>query len=295
MPWTTEELIDGKRGKALSLILPTKGCSYDKCYMCSYSHGVTPQENLLEIVKEGVEQRNIDKVKIFTSGSFLDTQELSEKDQKELFAYLSGTEIEELTIESRPEFVVKERLKELKEILNKPLEVAVGLESANDHVLRYCVNKGFTYEDFLNATDTLSALDIKIKAYVLLKPLFLTEYEAILDAVGTCEKIEDIADVVSINPMSIHKNTLVEYLWYKREYRPPWIWTLVEVLNEISDMDFYSICHPVALGKKRGTHNCGKCDGELRRSIARYSINNKKIEYYHECKEEWEEILKRGW
>ena len=295
MSWVTEEIVNGKKVRALNIVLPTKGCSYNKCYMCSYSLDIIPQENLLEIVKNEVEKRDVKKVKIFTSGSFLDTEEIRYDDQKEIFKYLSQKDIDEVTVETRPEFVEKEALKELKDTLNKSLEVAVGLESANDYVLKYCINKGFTYNDFLAAAEILSSLEIKIKAYVFLKPLFLTEYESILDAVSTCEKIEEMIDSVSINPMAIHKKTLAEYFWQRKEYRLPWIWSLIEVLNEIADLDFHSMCHPVASGKRRGIHNCGKCDADLGKLVAKYSLKNKKIEYYHECREEWEKILKREW
>jgi len=295
MSWITEEIVNGKKEKALNIVLPTKGCSYNKCYMCSYSLGIVPKENLLEIVKNELENREVKKLKIFTSGSFLDSKEIRYEDQIEIFDYLSHTDIDEITVETRPEFVDKENLKKLKDTLNKNLEIALGLESANDYILEYCINKGFTYNDFLASTEILSALEIKIKAYVFLKPLFLTEYESILDAVNACEKIEEIVDSVSINPMAIHKKTLAEYFWQRGEYKLPWIWSLIHVLNEISDLDFHSICHPVALGKKRGIHNCGKCDMDLRKLIAEYSLKNKKIEYYHECKEEWKKILKREW
>jgi hypothetical protein len=295
MAWVTEELVGGKRGKTLSIILPTKGCSYDQCYMCSYSADITPQEDLVGIVRKEVETHDVTKVKIFTSGSFLDTQEMRYDDQKEIFAYLAGTDITEVTIETRSEFVEKETLRELADTLNKSLEIAIGLESVNNHVLRYCINKGSTYEDFLAAAEILFGLEIPIKAYVFLKPLFLTEYEAIRDAITACETIEEYIETVSINPMAIHKKTLVEYLWRRGEYRPPWIWSLVEVLNAVVDLDFYSLSHPVALGKKRGVHNCGRCDGELRKMIAAYSLKNEKIEYYHECREEWENILRGGW
>jgi len=295
MSWITEEIVNGKKEKALNIILPTRGCSYNKCYMCSYSLGIKPEENLLRVIKNELKDRKVKKVKIFTSGSFLDEKEIKFEDQMEIFEYLSNTDIEEVTVETRPEFVDRENLKKLKDTLNKVLEVAIGLESANDYVLEYCINKGFKYKDFLDASEILSSLDIKIKAYVFLKPLFLTEYESIIDAVNTCEKIEGIVDSVSINPMAIHKKTLAEYFWQKGEYKLPWIWSLLYVLNEVSDLDFYVISHPVALGKRRGIHNCGKCDRDIGKLIAEYSLKNRKIDYYHECKEEWEKILKREW
>ncbi|MCK4248088.1 MAG: TIGR01210 family radical SAM protein, partial [Methanomicrobia archaeon] len=67
MSWVTEEIVNGKKVRALNIVLPTKGCSYNKCYMCSYSLDIIPQENLLEIVKNEVEKRDVKKVKIFTS------------------------------------------------------------------------------------------------------------------------------------------------------------------------------------------------------------------------------------
>ena len=292
------EKIQGEEGKALSIILPTVGCRWRRCNMCSYFED-SPGDASIDLFKIFVEEFNnayddeIKKVKLFTSGSFLDPKEVSPDCAKKIISFLSEKEISEVTLESRPEYVEEEYLEELKENNGLQIEVAIGLESSNNKILKHSINKGFTFENFLSASEILKKLGIINKAYLMIKPPFLTEKEAIYDAINSAKSIENIADVISFNPMTVHKNTLVEYLWNKGEYSPPWGWSIIEILKETANLRPDIICHPVAFGRSRGPKNCKSCNREIEKRILDFSMNNNVeiLEYDCDCKKEWEEEL----
>ena len=292
------ENVQGKEAKALSIILPTVGCRWRRCNMCSYFED-SPNDASIDIFGIFVEEFNnayddeIRKVKLFTSGSFLDPREVNPDCAKKIISFLSEKGISEATLESRPEYVEEDYLKELMGNNDLQIEVAIGLESSNNKILQHSINKGFTFEDFLSASDILKRLGIINKAYLMIKPPFLTEKEAIHDAINSAKSIENIADVISFNPMTVHKNTLVEYLWNKGEYSPPWGWSILEILKETANLRPNIICHPVAFGRFRGPKNCKSCNREIEKKILEFSLNNdpKILDYDCDCKKDWEEEL----
>lgn len=265
--------------------------------MCSYFED-SPSDPSIDLFNVFVDEFNsaydkeIRKVKIFTSGSFLDPKEVNQDCAKKIITFLSERGIPEVTLESRPEYIKKDYLEELVGI-GVQIEVAIGLESSNNRILQHSINKGFTFEDFLSASEVLKKLDIKNKAYIMIKPPFVTEKEAIHDAINSAISIENIADVISFNPMTVHKNTIVEYLWNKGEYSPPWGWSILEILKETSNLRPDIICHPVAFGRSRGPKNCKICNREIEKRILDFSLKNdpKILEYGCDCKKEWEEEL----
>jgi len=287
--WFTRELLDGRQVQALNIILPTKGCYWNRCYMCSYASDVRPQDNLSEIFGHLIEGKQFGKLKVFTSGSFFDRNEISEEVRDKIFEIASSLGIEELTVESRPEFI--EGIDVMKEKLGDvSLEIAIGLESANDKVLTHSVHKGFTFSDFREACERIDGFARK-KAYLLIKPPFLTESEAMKDAIRSARAIDGMVDTISFNPVCVHKGTLTEYLWKRREYRPPWLWSVAFVLNECRNLKSHIMCHPVALGKVRGPHNCPKCNNEFRKKIEEYNFTKEFIEQECECHSVWEKEL----
>ncbi|KYC53061.1 MAG: Radical SAM superfamily protein [Candidatus Methanofastidiosum methylothiophilum] len=292
------ENVQGKEAKALSIILPTVGCRWRRCNMCSYFDD-SPSDTSIDIFGIFVQEfdnaydEEIKKVKLFTSGSFLDPKEVDHDCAKKIISFLSEKGISEVTLESRPEYVEEDYLKELMGNNDLQIEVAMGLESSNNKILKHSINKGFTFEGFLSVSEILKKLGIKNKAYLMIKPPFLTEKEAIHDAINSAKSIEKIADVISFNPMTVHKNTLVEYLWNKGEYSPPWGWSILEILKETANLRPDIICHPVAFGRSRGPKNCKSCNREIEKKILEFSLNNdpKILDYDCDCKNEWEEEL----
>ena len=288
--WFTQEVVNDHVVTALNVVIPTRGCSWNKCYMCSYSLDSKEKEFIKQF--EELMRKDFEKIKIFTSGSFLDKKELPESTRTKMLTLVRKKGVQEVTIETRPEFAA-EALSVQGHLEGITLEVALGLESVTDRVLKYCINKGFTYQDFVKAVEILYLYNTKVKVYLLIKPPFLTEYEAVEDAVHSAETIAEMVDVISFNPVAVHKKTVVEYLWRTGQYTPPWIWSVIEVLNRTHHLSPHILCHPVALGKYRGIRNCRKCNTTLARKIQEYSLKNEKISHDCECKEQWEKEMEK--
>jgi radical SAM enzyme (TIGR01210 family) len=295
--WVEKDVFDSEVVDAFVMILRTRGCAWalsSGCSMCGYINDATQknvnEDDLLYQFSEAMNRFSSEKiVKIYTSGSYFDEGEMPKIVSERILNELSEI-TEKIIVETRPEFVKEETVKGYEK-----LEVAIGLESANDFVLEHSINKGFLFEDYLRAVKILNKLNIPVKTYLLIKPPFLTESEAISDAVNSAKAIASHSQSISFNPVNIQKFTLVERLWKNREYRPPWLWSTVEVLKKASNIpNVRLISSPTAGGTKKGAHNCGKCDKEVLKGINKFSLTQD-ISFLDElncdCKEDWQDIL----
>lgn len=311
--WMNREWFDGSHIEALNVVIATRGCKWYEaggCSMCGYSNESLPEGQAPDIAKqiEVVKKRYGSQpvVKVFTSGSFFDERELTAEERtlviegiKDLLktatagndksaidhASAGNRRKTKFIVESRPEHISEEKLNDAIETLNADkeapitLEVAIGLESANDRVLRDSINKGFDFASYKKAAQTIIASGARLKTYLMLKPPFLTEAQAIEDCVASVRALKELGlpQTISINPMNIQAFTLVEQMFDAGEYRPPWLWSVVEVLKQakqITGSDHWLLCHPSAGGKARGTHNCGKCDEVVLEAISDFSLTN---------------------
>ena len=298
--WKEKELIGGRLVETGVVILITSGCSHYRerggCSMCGYNFGIGERPAQLDIKKQfeaAVEQLGeIGFLKIYTSGSFLDEREVS-AETREAVARWAAENGCRLLFETRPEFVERRTLEPLAAV-HDDIEVALGLESSNDRVLRHSINKGFTRADYERAAQTVRSLELAVRTYVLLKPPFLTEAEAVSDAVSTIAYASQLSDTISLNPVNVQKGTLVERLWRDWSYRPPWLWSVLEVLSAGAKHAKKLVCDPTGGGHERGAHNCGRCDASILSSIREYSLSQDIGRLGRpecDCLELWKEVM----
>jgi radical SAM enzyme (TIGR01210 family) len=279
--WIKDDRLRNEEGKEFTIILRTRGCNWalsdeGGCSMCGYLQDscITDIEQINIIHQfEYAFQKKIEEIsnskenfaiKLFNSGSFLDENEISEEVRNYIFKKIAEVpNITEVIIESRIEYIDEGKVKALKSLLNdKYLEVAIGLESTDDYIRKNYINKGLGFQDFLNSIKMLKKCNVGIRVYLLLKPPFLGEQAAIDDCINSINQLIDLeVNTISINPVNIQKNSLVEYLWRQNRYRPPWFYSLFKVLREIlkthSDLNSIRlISDPSGAGTKRGIHNC---------------------------------------
>lgn len=276
--WREKERVDGKLVDAGVIILQTRGCSHyhnGGCSMCGYNFGskgeVSADDLLKQFRKAADGLGDIRFLKVYTSGSFLDECEVPKQVVAAVLETCRDRDLR-LLFETRPEYVSGPRLDEVVSI-HSNLEVALGLESSNDKVLQCAINKGFTVGDYDRAAAMLGRIGVDIRTYVLLKPPFLTEAEAVRDAVATMRHASKVSTTLSLNPVNVQNGTLVERLWKNWSYRPPWLWSVLEVLRTTKDFGSKVVCDPTGGGKERGAHNCGKCDGVILDSIRNFSLS----------------------
>lgn len=298
--WSEKEVMNNAIVDAFVIVLRTKGCSWahrSGCTMCGYfndsSWSYVKDEDLLKqfntAMKSYVDQKI---VKIFNSGSFFDEEEISKNVRDKILEKLVKR-VDKISVESRPEFITEESMEEIKEIVGpKTFEVSIGLETSNNEIREKCINKGFTFDDYKRAASIVKKQGFKLKTYVLIKPPFISEKRAIEDAVKTVNDIKNLTDTVSFNPCNVQRNTVVEYLWKRNEYRPPWLFSIVEILIKSKKIkkDIFLKCDVTGGGSLRGPHNCKSCNKIYLEAISKFSLTqdvNLFSNLYCNCKEKW--------
>ena len=310
--WVEDHRLRSGAGKALVFILPTRGCSWalsksGGCSICGYIYDNPQQpdfdimlESFQKILEDTIESEWEYSLKLFTSGSFLDKKELPLEIQKKILKESSKyDQIKEIVLESRPEYVTDAVLQNIAENTEiSKIEIAIGLESANDDILQNSINKGFFWDDFVKAAEKTREKGAKIKAYLLFKPPFLSEYDSIQDILESVSKIVELGvDTVSINAISIHRGTFLSQLFEKQMYRTPWLWSLLHLCREIKEQypDLRLICDIVAGGSERGAHNCGTCDKDIIAILKEFTVTQDSDildeEIKCSCKTEWKGFL----
>jgi radical SAM enzyme (TIGR01210 family) len=273
--------------------------------MCGYVYDSaqdSPSDDdlMAQLVKAMRKASDFDRfmVKIFTSGSFLDTKEIPLEVRHRILEELDSDErIVKVLAETRPEFVTEGNVKDCVSVLKSTdFEVAMGLETSSDVIRKQSINKGFTFQNFVDAAVVARVNGATVKSYLMLKPLFLSEKEALEDIVQTVRDAAEYTDTFSINLCNVQRGTYVEYLWDRKQYRPPWLWSIVDILQrtkkEFPDMIITS--DPVGAGSKRGPHNCRQCSHAVADAIRLFSLTQDLSCFEHlscDCKDLWEQVL----
>jgi radical SAM enzyme (TIGR01210 family) len=282
--WTEAEAIGEERVRAFVLILRTRGCYWADlkgCSMCGYAkdtlgRSATPEELGEQLEAALRAYRGEPYVKVYTSGSFLDDREVDADSRRRLVEAFAGR-ARRLLFETLPEFATAESLGPLRAVFPGEIEVALGLESTQPDVLLRYVNKNSPPQAYFEAADRVRALGLRTKGYLLLKPPYLTERESIEDVVTSIRVAAPRFDTLSVNPVHIQNGTVVEWLYHRGRYRPPWLWSLAEVMRRGSELAGTSrlVTFPTAGGLARGPHNCGQCDGPFLAALEEGSLAQK--------------------
>ncbi|MFV9568052.1 hypothetical protein [Thermoanaerobacter mathranii] len=121
--------------------------------------------------------------------------------------------------------------------------------------------------------------NIKILTYVTVKPLFLTIEESINDVIKTMNDLQNITDIVSLEPISIQKNTLVELFYKNNLYEPPKGWIIKEILSKLHSRNFIN-SFELRIGgfeffpiPDLFIRNCDKCTKDLYNAIDIYNTS----------------------
>ncbi|MFB6096684.1 MAG: archaeosine biosynthesis radical SAM protein RaSEA [Haloferacaceae archaeon] len=297
---------DGVR-QSLTIILNTGGCRWARaggCTMCGYvaesvEGGTVEHEALMDQIQACLDHERAESdepsplVKIYTSGSFLDEREVPAETRRAVAETFADRE--RIVLESLPDFVDREKLADFTE-RGLAVDVAVGLETATDRVRHDAVNKYFDFADFEAASAEAVAAGAGVKAYLLLKPPFLSESEAVEDMVSSvrrCAAVEGV-HTVSMNPTNVQSYTMVDELHFRGGYRPPWLWSVAHVLEATADEDVIVVSDPVGGGSDRGPHNCGECDERVQRAIKDFDLRQDPAVFEQvacECEATWDLVM----
>jgi hypothetical protein len=307
--WLDEDNTPDGVYDSLTIILNTGGCRWARaggCTMCGYvaesvEGGSVPHEDLLAQLESALDHEAdhadepAGQVKIYTSGSFLDEREVPAETRRAVAETFADRD--RMVVESLPDFVAAEKIADFTD-RGLATDVAVGLETATDRVRQDCVNKYFDFAAFEAAAGAAADAGAGVKAYLLMKPPFLSEAEAIADMERSVRRCAGVTGchTVSMNPCNVQRYTMVEELFHGDGYRPPWLWSVCEVLEATADEDVLVVSDPVGHGSDRGPHNCGECDDRVQRAIKDFDLRQEPAVFDQvscECERTWELVRER--
>ena len=305
--WLDEDNTPDGVAESLTIILNTGGCRWARaggCTMCGYvaesvEGGTVEHGALMDQIQACLdhEEANADEpadlIKIYTSGSFLDEREVPAETRRAIAETFGDRE--RIVLESLPDFVDGGKLADFTEH-GLAVDVAIGLETASDRIRHDCVNKYFDFADFEAACATANAAGAGVKAYLLMKPPFLAEGEARDDMVSSIRRCADVegCHTVSMNPCNVQRYTMVNELFREGGYRPPWLWSVADVLERTADVDAIVVSDPVGHGSKRGPHNCGECDDRVQTAIKDFDLRQDPSVFEQvscDCERTWDLVI----
>lgn len=307
---------DGIPNPHVTIVLRTSGCrwlkSHGGCTMCGFALDslyplpeVDPQDIIAQFEGEMKKYSSLKcplTVSIFNNGSFFDPEDMPPAAGRYILKRLAGdSRVKEVRIETRPEFVKNSALEEAASFFrNGELHVAIGLEVLNDVVRSLSIHKGFTYNDFMQAADVITQ-HAELDVYLLLKPPFLTEREALTEIIDSLQELAQVLpSTVFVTPCKVFPTTLLSDLYERGLYRISWLWSLLEIAKTFhSPFRLFLVKgDPVEeepCGGALGALNCSRCDQKVKEVIDYF---NRTQRLPHElptcsCKKEWEEELGR--
>jgi len=161
------------------IFLTNKECPYH-CLMCDLWKNTTDQTVPEEAIPNQIEWAlnhlpAVKHLKLYNSGSFFDKNAIPEKDYQRIASLVSS--FKTVIVESHPGFINEGCLR-FRDMIKSDLQIAIGLETVNIEVLKK-LNKRMTLEDFAASVNFLLENDIFTRAFILLRPPFLSESEGV--------------------------------------------------------------------------------------------------------------------
>ena len=292
--WTEKDLLHAKVVDAWVIIFRTRGCYWARasgCSMCGYVNDVAQEVSTADLFHQldNVLKKHTSQpmVKVYTSGNFFDDHEVAPEVRERILTEL-GDRCDKVIVETLSHLLRADHLEHAMHRVDE-LEIAFGLESTNEKVLRHAVNKVWGLKEHARAATLARDAGATVKTYLLVKPPFLTEREAIEDAVRSGHEAGPFSDTISFNPVNVQSRTIVDRLFRRGEFRPPWLWSVVEVLERTRDLTAHVKSHPTAGGMVRGAHNCGTCDRTVVNAIEEFSLGLRRDfdDLSCSCEEAW--------
>jgi archaeosine synthase beta-subunit len=245
-PWQffaeEERSADGKIVTVNTIFLTNRECPW-RCEMCdlwkntltvSVPAGAIPAQ--IEYALARLPAASV--VKLYNSGSFFDSRAIPLKDHPRIAGQLAH--FERVVVESHPALIGEDCFR-FRDSIRGRLEVAMGLETADPKVLRK-LNKGMTLDQFAAAASLIRSHSIDLRAFILVKPPFMDEPEAVywaersLDFAFAC----DAAAASLIPTRGLDVPPRIEALEASQEYGVSL--GRGRVFADVWDLETFSVC-----------------------------------------------------
>jgi radical SAM enzyme (TIGR01210 family) len=226
-----ERTVSGAIEDVAIIFLTNRECPFC-CLMCDLWKNTTdytvPSGAIPNQIEWALNQMpGVKHLKLYNSGSFFDGRSIPVEDYTRIASLVS--DFETVIVESHPGMINSKCLN-FRKLLKPDLQIAIGLETVNKELLRK-LNKQMSTDDFRTSVRFLSEHEILTRAFILLKPPYLSETEGIywaersIDFAFECGV--ECCTVIPVRP----GNGAIDFLMEQDSFAPPEIRSLETVLE----------------------------------------------------------------
>lgn len=230
------------------VIVMSGGCTVPTCTMCPFTnfnnYGLddgSSSESLLDQVRRTLTRTEgepaYEVLSLYNDGSFFAPREIPRDVQVEIARLVAAAGVKHLVVESLPQFVTEPVLAPFVQALGGVrLEIGIGLQSADELVRETLVNTRISQKPFERALSVMASLGVDSKIYLLIKPPFLSEGEAVTDVVKSVDYLTGLGvRGMTLCPTRVSRHTVAWELWQAGQYTPPNLWTVVEAVRRVHE------------------------------------------------------------
>jgi archaeosine synthase beta-subunit len=224
-PWAffveDERCASGEIVPVATVFLTNRECPW-RCLMCDLWRntlaGETPAGAIPLQIDYALEQMpRTRQIKLYNSGSFFDRKAIPAEDHAAIASRVGA--FERVIAECHPALVGDDCLR-FRDRLSGRLEVAMGLETVHPEILSR-LNKRMTLEQFAAAAERLRANDIDLRVFILVKPPFMSEAEAVEWAARSLDFAFDCGAATATLIPTRAGNGAMEALTARGDFAPP--------------------------------------------------------------------------
>ena len=270
-----ERTVSGTIENVLTILLTNNECPF-RCLMCNLWKNTTDKPVPKGAIPKQIEWAlahlpSTKHLKLYNSGNFFDRKAIPEQDYERIASLLDN--FETVIVESHPKFINEKSLR-FRNMLKPELQIAIGLETVHPEVLQK-LNKGMNLADFENSVKFLKQHRISSRAFILLRPPFLSEQEGIYWANQSLDFAFKIGVECCIIIPTRAGNGALDLLYAKKYFSPPDIQSLEKVIEygiQLNAGRVFSDLWDIGLFS-----TCDKCIDQRRRRLVEMNLYQKKI------------------
>jgi radical SAM enzyme (TIGR01210 family) len=229
-PWSflveEERSASGDVVQIATLFLTNRECPW-RCLMCDLWQNTLTTDTQVGAIPAQINfalQRlpPARQIKLYNSGTFFDRRAIPPQDYAAIAEQVAR--FERVIVECHPALVGEDCLR-FRDHLSARLEVAMGLETVHPEILNR-LNKRMSLSQFQEAADHLKNNDIDLRVFILVKPPFMPEEEALEWTSRALEFAFDCGATAATLIPTRAGNGAMEDLAARGDFSPPSLATL---------------------------------------------------------------------
>lgn len=212
-------------GKTVSVVLEYGKCSWGACYFCGWGKRTaktTLDQLRAKYLSALSRHRDIERVKLFSSGSMVDPRQFPLDFTRWLIEEARNRGVREIIVEAKTDDVTRENLEKIK-VDGIKITIAIGLEVADDIILYRYYRKNTGVKDYVRAARHLRKEGFGLRSYILVNghPIIyhnLEVQEELLER--TIEIASHYSDSMVVINAYPHRDTRLILDWLEGRWKP---------------------------------------------------------------------------